>query len=74
MKEKSSSSFLRISAMVLVSFSTASHLFTQMTQPFPASWAMPATFESCSVKPTWASMRIRHTSARSTAISARRLL
>ena len=30
--------------------------------------------ESCSVKPTWASIRMRHTSARSTAISARRLL
>ena len=61
-------------SMVLSSFSTASHLFTQTMQPFPASWAMPATLESWSVKPTVPSIKIRHTSARSTAISARRLL
>ena len=58
-------------SMVLSSFSTASHLFTTMIQALPASWASPATLVSCSVTPSLASMRMRHTSARSMAMVAR---
>ncbi len=56
--------------MVLPSFSTASHLLTAIMQAFPSSCAMPATFESCSVKPSHASIIITQTLARSTAILA----
>ena len=60
--------------MVLSSFSTRSHLFTTMMLALPASWAIPATLVSCSVTPSVASIMIRHTSARSMAIVARRTL
>ena len=64
----------RILSMVLPSFSTRSHLFTTMMLAFPASWARPATLVSCSVTPSVASIRIRHTSLRSMAMVARRTL
>jgi len=60
--------------MVLPSFSTASHLFTAIIHALPRSWAIPATLESCSVKPSCASIIITHTVALSTAILARRTL
>ena len=56
--------------MVLPSFSTASHLLTAIIHALPKSCAIPATFESCSVKPSTASIIITHTCARSTAILA----
>lgn len=62
-----------ISFIVFVSFSTASHLLTTMMLALPASWARPATFVSCSVTPSLASIRIRQTSARSMAETVRRL-
>ena len=45
-----------------------------MILAFPASWARPATFVSCSVTPSVASMRIKHTSDRSMAMVDRRML
>ena len=74
MKLRPSWTSLRMRSMVLPSFSTRSHLFTTMMLAFPASWARPATFVSCSVTPSVASIRIRHTSERSMAIVARRTL
>ena len=62
----------RILSMVLLSFSIRSHLLTTMMLAFPASWAKPATLVSCSVTPSVASIRIRHTSLRSMARVARR--
>ena len=59
--------------MVLVSLSIRSHLLTTIIDALPASWARPAILVSCSVTPSTASMRIRHTSARSMAEMDRRL-
>lgn len=55
-------------------FSTASHLFTAMMQALPCPGAKPATLESCSVKPSSASIVTTHTRARSNgaATAARR--
>ena len=57
--------------MVFVSFSMRSHLFTRITMPLPASWAMPAIFLSCSVTPSCASIMSMQTSQRSMAATAR---
>ena len=73
-KAKSTASFSLYSRIVLPSFSTASHLLTTTIQPLPWSKAIPATLESCSVKPSVASIIITHTLARSTAVRARMML
>ena len=52
----------------------ASHLFTTMIIPFPLSWAIPAILASCSVTPSVASITIKTTSARSTAVTVRMML
>ena len=38
--------------IVVLSFSTRSHLFTAIIIPLPRSWAIPAIFASCSVIPS----------------------
>ena len=60
--------------MVLVSFSTASHLLTATSTALPALRMSPAILVSCSVTPVWASMSKSATSQRSMAAIERSTL
>ena len=60
--------------IVVLSFSTKSHLLTAMIIPFPRSWAIPAILASCSVIPSVASIIKTATSQRSTAVTVRMIL